>query len=122
MQPVDPLIGWPGGDWQATLRLTVMLALGYIWLVTIPWAYRDIRSRTTDPLSQLVGVVLVAALPLLGSRSTWRCARARRCSKATTANWNRRRSSQSCTPCRRAPSAGGRCRRTSRSARTAISR
>ena len=63
---MDVLIGWPGGDWQTTLQLVVVLLLGYYWLIAIPWAYRDIRSRTHDPLSQLIGVALVVALPLLG--------------------------------------------------------
>ena len=63
------LIGWPGGDWQATATIVAALVIAYlalIWATTILWAYRDIRARSRDPFSQLVGVALVAALPLIG--------------------------------------------------------
>ncbi len=63
------LIGWPGGDIQSTVTFVAAVAIvyfGLIWVTTILWAYRDIRSRSRDPLSQLVGVALVTALPLAG--------------------------------------------------------
>jgi hypothetical protein len=66
---VDVLIGWPGGDWQATARLAAGLVGAYlflIWVASILWAYRDIRGRTRDPASQLIGVSIVTALPLAG--------------------------------------------------------
>lgn len=65
---MDVLIGWPGGDWQATLKLTAGLVVGYlavIWLATILWSFRDIRQRTRDPISQVVAVVLVTVLPFI---------------------------------------------------------
>ncbi len=66
---MDVLIGWPGGDWQATAKLAAGLVGAYfflIWVASILWAYRDIRGRTRDPASQLIGVSIVTALPLLG--------------------------------------------------------
>ena len=66
---MDVLIGWPGGDWQATAKLAAGLVGTYlflIWVASLLWAYRDIRGRTRDPASQLIGVSIVAALPLLG--------------------------------------------------------
>lgn len=66
---VDVLIGWPGGDWQATLKLAAALGIGYIlliWITTILWAYRDIRSRTRDPSSQMIGVAIAGTVPMLG--------------------------------------------------------
>jgi len=66
---VDLLISWPGGDWQATARLAATLVIGYlalIWLATVIWTYRDISSRTRDPISQAVSVSIVVVLPLIG--------------------------------------------------------
>ena len=66
---MDVLIAWPGGDWQATAKLAAGLVGTYlflIWVASILWAYRDIRGRTRDPASQLIGISIVTALPLLG--------------------------------------------------------
>ena len=66
---MDVLVGWPGGDWQATAKMVAALVsvyLALVWVTVILWAFRDIRSRTRDPFSQLVGVGLVTALPFLG--------------------------------------------------------
>ena len=66
---MDVLIGWPGGDWQSTLKIVGALVGAYlalIWVTTVLWSYRDIRSRTRDPFSQLIGISLVTALPLIG--------------------------------------------------------
>ncbi|MDP6605600.1 MAG: zinc ribbon domain-containing protein [Dehalococcoidia bacterium] len=63
------LIGWPGGDLQATVTIVAAVAIvyfGLIWATTILWAYRDIRSRSRDLFSHLVGVALVTVLPLVG--------------------------------------------------------
>jgi RNA polymerase subunit RPABC4/transcription elongation factor Spt4 len=65
---VDVLIGWPGGDWQATAGGAAWIVGGYlalIWVTTILWTYRDIRSRSRDPLSQLVGVAM-SLVPFVG--------------------------------------------------------
>jgi len=66
---VDYLIGWPGGDWQATARLAGTLAGGYvalIWLASVLWVYRDISARTRDPVSQTVSVAIAVVMPLIG--------------------------------------------------------
>jgi hypothetical protein len=66
---VDVLIGWPGGDWQATARLAATLVIGYLalmWLASVIWVYRDITSRTRDPISQLVILSIVVVLPIIG--------------------------------------------------------
>lgn len=62
-------VGWPGGDWQATLRLTLIILAIYlaaIWLTLIFWAFRDIRQRTRDPIIQFVAVLLVGVFFLPG--------------------------------------------------------
>ena len=66
---MDFLIGWPGGDWQATARLAGTLAGGYlalIWLASVLWVYRDVAGRTRDPVSQTVSVAIVVVMPLIG--------------------------------------------------------
>lgn len=58
-----------GGDWLATARLAATLVIGYLalmWLATVIWTYRDISSRTRDPISQAVSVSIVVVLPLIG--------------------------------------------------------
>ena len=65
---MDALIGWPGGDWLATLKLAAVIGGGYlslIWVTTVLWTYRDIRSRSRDPISQAVGVAL-SLIPFVG--------------------------------------------------------
>jgi hypothetical protein len=57
------------GDLASGLKLVGTVIFGYLlllWLASILWAYRDIRSRTTDTLSQLIGVGVVALMPLAG--------------------------------------------------------
>ena len=63
------LIGWPGGSWEASLRmgLTVLaLYLGALWITLTFWTYRDIRQRTRDPIVQTVAVILVLLFFLPG--------------------------------------------------------
>ena len=63
------LVGWPGGDWQATARLATILLGAYLlilWLATVLWAYRDTQARTREPAVQAIGVALVVVFPLLG--------------------------------------------------------
>jgi hypothetical protein len=67
---VDILVGWPGGDWQTTSKFiggVVGVYLFLIWTASILWAYRDIRGRTRDPVSQLIGLSIVTLLPLIGA-------------------------------------------------------
>ncbi len=64
-----PDISWPGGSWEATLRisLTILaLYLAVIWVALIFWAYRDIRQRSRDPIVQMAAVLLVLVFFLPG--------------------------------------------------------
>lgn len=62
-------IDWPGGDWQTSLNLVGAVFGTYyaaVWLSAIVWAYRDIRERTRDPLSQILAVFMVLVFSLPG--------------------------------------------------------
>ncbi len=63
------MIDWPGGSWQDTFRI-VLLVLGtygaVIWVALIFWVFRDIRQRTRDPVMQLISVLLALAFFLPG--------------------------------------------------------
>jgi len=66
---MDVLLSWPGGSWQATARLFGGLTSAYlliIWLASIFWVFRDIRSRTTDPISHVISVAIAVVFPILG--------------------------------------------------------
>jgi RNA polymerase subunit RPABC4/transcription elongation factor Spt4 len=63
------LFGWPGGSAEATLKLIGALFAAYalvLWVSAVVWTYRDVRLRTTDPLSQSVAVLLVGLFNLPG--------------------------------------------------------
>lgn len=63
------LLGDAGEAVMDALKLAgtfTALYLALLWAASVLWAYRDIRSRTLDPIMQIVGVALVALLPLLG--------------------------------------------------------
>jgi RNA polymerase subunit RPABC4/transcription elongation factor Spt4 len=63
------LISWPGGSLEATLKLVGALLFSYLvvlWVSAVVWTYRDVRTRTTDPLSQAVAVLLVGLFNLPG--------------------------------------------------------
>lgn len=63
------LVGWPGGSWQDTVRLIAVLLgsyVGILWLSAIVWAYRDVRERTRDSVSQVVAVLLVLFFNIAG--------------------------------------------------------
>ncbi len=63
------LVSWPGGSLNAALRLGALILLSYalvLWLSAVVWVYRDIRNRTTDQISQLIAVVLVAVFNVPG--------------------------------------------------------
>jgi hypothetical protein len=65
---LDVLIGWPGGDWQATAQLAATLVGGYLfilWTTSVLWVYRDIQQRTRDPVSQLTAVAISIVFPLI---------------------------------------------------------
>lgn len=63
------LLDWPGGSWEATLKLSLLilgLYIAAIWIACIFWTYRDIRQRTRDPLLQAASVAVVVVLFLPG--------------------------------------------------------
>jgi RNA polymerase subunit RPABC4/transcription elongation factor Spt4 len=63
------LAAWPGGSWQDTVWLVVALLIAYcvvLWLSALVWVYRDVKSRTNDPVSQFVSVSLVLIFNLPG--------------------------------------------------------
>jgi RNA polymerase subunit RPABC4/transcription elongation factor Spt4 len=63
------IIPWPGGDWQATARLVGTLIGGYLlvlWFTSVLWVYRDIRSRSRDPITQGIGVGIAVVFPIVG--------------------------------------------------------
>jgi hypothetical protein len=63
------LAAWPGGSWQDTVWLIVALLVAYgvvFWLSILVWVYRDIKSRTNDPVSQSVSVALVLIFNVAG--------------------------------------------------------
>ena len=63
------LFGWPGGSLEATLKLIGALFAAYtlvLWVSAVVWTYRDVRTRTSDPLSQAVAVLLVGVFNLPG--------------------------------------------------------
>jgi len=65
---LDVLIGWPGGDWQATAQFAATLVVGYLfilWATSVLWVYRDIHQRTRDPVSQLTAVAISIVFPLV---------------------------------------------------------
>jgi hypothetical protein len=68
-EEVVMLVGWPGGSWQDTVWLIAILLGSYgaiLWLSAIVWAYRDVRERTRDSVSQAVAVLLVLFFSVAG--------------------------------------------------------
>ena len=64
-----PFDSWPGGSWEATLKLSLTilaLYLGTLWLTLVYWTYRDIRQRSRDPIVQMAAVLVVLVFFLPG--------------------------------------------------------
>ncbi|KAA0240340.1 MAG: zinc ribbon domain-containing protein [Chloroflexi bacterium CFX7] len=64
-----PFDSWPGGSWEASLRLSLTilaLYLGTLWLTLVYWTYRDIRQRSRDPIVQMAAVLVVLVFFLPG--------------------------------------------------------
>ena len=64
-----PLITWPGGSPENTGIIIGVVLAAYVialWLTAVIWTARDMRSRSHDPVSQLVAVLMVMALNLPG--------------------------------------------------------
>ena len=63
------MFDWPGGSWQETLRLVLLVLAVYgavIWVALLFWVYRDISQRTRDPVMQAVAVLLALVFFLPG--------------------------------------------------------
>lgn len=63
------LAAWPGGSWEATVRLIGVVGGAYLallWLSAMVWTYRDIRARTRDQLTHIVSVFLVLVFNVFG--------------------------------------------------------
>ncbi len=59
----------PGGNWLTILRIVGGVIGAYlvlIWIASLVWAYRDMRSRTRDFVTQLAGASVMLFLPLIG--------------------------------------------------------
>ena len=66
---MDVLIGWPGGDWQATLQIVGAIVGGYLfvlWISSVLWVYKDIRSRSRDMVTQATAVGIGIVFPVVG--------------------------------------------------------
>src|SRR5438552_14391573 len=53
----------------SSLKLAGIISIAYIlvlWLSAVVWTYRDVRKRTSDPLSQSVATLLVGLFNLPG--------------------------------------------------------
>jgi RNA polymerase subunit RPABC4/transcription elongation factor Spt4 len=62
-------MGLLGEDFMGALRTVATLVVVYLlllWAASVIWAYRDIRSRTTDVIAQAIGVAVVALMPFFG--------------------------------------------------------
>jgi hypothetical protein len=60
---------WDDGVWQDALTIAVIIMVAYLivmWIAALVWTYRDIASRTRDPLTQTVSVLTVLVFNLPG--------------------------------------------------------
>lgn len=63
------LIGWPGGSMESTIRMVAFVFGSYfliLWLTSVAWVFRDVRQRTDDLITQLVGVAIAIFFPIVG--------------------------------------------------------
>ena len=95
--------------------------LAALWISLVIWTYRDIRTRSRDPLVQTLATLFVAVLNLPGilvylilrpPHEPWK--------KNTSGHWRKKHSFRHSRICRYVRAANGASRMTGRSARTAI--
>jgi len=57
------------GVWETVAQIAIVVGVAYVlvlWVAALVWVYRDISSRTRDPFSQVVALVLVLVFNLPG--------------------------------------------------------
>jgi hypothetical protein len=60
---------WDDGVWQDLAVLAGVAVGAYLlvmWVAALLWTYRDVQSRTNDPFTQVISVVIVAVFNLPG--------------------------------------------------------
>jgi len=60
---------WDDGVWQDALTIAAIIMVAYLivmWIAALVWTYRDVASRTRDPLTQTVSVLMVLVFNLPG--------------------------------------------------------
>jgi hypothetical protein len=60
---------WDDGVWQDAVTIVAIVLFAYLavmWVAALVWTYRDIASRTRDPLTQTVSVLTVLVFNLPG--------------------------------------------------------
>ncbi len=57
------------GLWGMVAKIAIIVAVAYLlilWVASVVWTYRDISSRTRDPFSQTVSLIMAIAFPFVG--------------------------------------------------------
>jgi hypothetical protein len=57
------------GAWETAAQIAIVVGVAYVlvlWVAAVVWVYRDISSRSRDPFSQVIGLVLVIFFSLPG--------------------------------------------------------
>jgi RNA polymerase subunit RPABC4/transcription elongation factor Spt4 len=60
---------WDDGVWQDLAVLAGVGVAAYLlvmWIAALLWTYRDVQTRTNDPFTQVISVVVVAVFSLPG--------------------------------------------------------
>lgn len=60
---------WDDGAWQDAARIAVIGLIAYalvLWVGALVWTYRDVSSRTRDPFTQAISLLLVIVFNLPG--------------------------------------------------------
>jgi RNA polymerase subunit RPABC4/transcription elongation factor Spt4 len=55
--------------WETLAQIAIIIAVAYLlvlWVASLVWVYRDINSRTRDPISQAIALILVLVFNLPG--------------------------------------------------------